>query len=262
MATIKKLSTEQFRNLVLEKTRALKKKMLEEEAIKALEDPLEVDMNANDGTEDSDKALVFKNKDNTKTKKGKESSDDPMKVKVEAEGEKGSDEKAAAAVKVEAGAEKGGKGPTDGQKKANFTAKKDGPKDSVSGPFTEKGEKEMNTMDKLTDEETKTYVEASGTISGDGPTAGQNKASVKEKAPNADQKEERIAKGIETGMGEGNKDGEADKNATNVKPNITLKESYTKKELIETIKREAAKIARKKMLQEELKRIDEELKNL
>lgn len=264
MATIKKITPEQFRQLVLEKTRALKKQMLEEEAIKALEDPLDVKLNANDGTEDSDKALVYKDTKKTEEKKGKA----PAKVTGEEvkmnanEKDGGSDEKAAAAVSVKAGAEMGGKGPTDGQKKANFEAKKDGPKEKVSGPFTEKGEKEMNTMDKLTDEKTATYVEASGTHSGDGPTAGQNKTSVKEKAPSNAQKEERIAKGIETKQGNGNHDGEEDKKATNVKPNITLKESYTRKELIETVKREAAKIAKKKMLEEQIRRIDEELKNL
>jgi len=262
MATIKKLTTEEFRNLVLEKTKALKKQMLEEEAIKALEDPLDTKLNVNDGTGDSDKALVYKDGKNTETKKGKESSEDPLKVKVEVEGEKGSDEKASTAVEVKAGSEKGGKGVTAGQKNANFTSKSDGPKNSTSGPFLEKGKKEMNTMDKLTDETTATYVEASGTISGDGPTAGQNKASVKEKAPDGSQKEKRIATAIDTKSGEGNIEGEPNKNATNVKPNITLKESYTRKELIETVKREAAKIARKKVLEEELKRIDEELKNL
>lgn len=257
MANIKKITAEEFRNMVLAEAKEIKKKLYEEEAFKALEDPIEQEMNQNDGLEDSDKALVFKNTDKTETKGGKAPKTAPADVKMNAEAkEKGSDEKAATAVSVKAGAEKGGKGVTAGQHKANFESKKDNPKKEVSQPFLEKGEEKMNTMDALTDEETKTYVEAGAEKGGKGVTAGQPKAVVKEKAPTT-KDEAPIAKGIETEQGNSNHQGKP-KDA----PKVDLKESYTRKELIETVKREAAKIARKTMLEEQLKRIDDELSKL
>jgi len=257
MATIKKITPKEFREMVLAEAKAIKKKLYEEEAYKTLEDPIEQDMNQNDGLEDSDKALVFKNADKTETKKGKANKTAPADVKMNANAKDGgSDEKAATAVEVKAGAEKGGKGVTAGQAKANFQSKEGNPKKEVSQPFVEKSEEKMNTMDSLTDKETKTYVEAGAEKGGKGVTAGQHKAVVKEKAPETKDKEP-ITKGIQTDQGNSNKEGE-----TKDAPKVNLKESYTKKELIETIKREAAKIAKKAMLQEELKRIDDELSKL
>jgi len=243
--------------MVLAEAKKIKQQLFEEEAFKALEDPIEQDMNQNDGLGDSDKALVFKNTDKTENKGGKAPKTAPADVKMNANAkEKGSDEKAATAVAVKAGAEKGGKGVTAGQAKANFESKDGNPKKEVSAPFVEKGEEKMNTMDALTDEETKTYVEAGAEKGGKGVTAGQHKAVVKEKAP-ATKTETPIAKGIETDNGNSNQEGKA-KDA----PKVALKESYTRKELIETVKREAAKIAKKTMLEEQLKRIDDELSKL
>lgn len=258
MAKIKKITSEEFRNMVLAEAREIKRKLYEEEAFKALEDPIEQDMNQNDGLGDSEKALVFKNADKTESKGGKAPKTAPSDVKMNSNAkEKGSDEKAATAVEVKAGAEKGGKGPTAGQHKANFESKKDNPKKDVSKPFVETNKEEMNTMDSnIDDVGTKTFVEAGAEKGGKGPTTGQHKAVVKEKAP-APKEETRIAKGIETENGNSNQEGKP-KDA----PKVALKESYTRKELIETVKREAAKIAKKSMLEEQLKKIDDELSKL
>src|SRR3990172_3169914 len=91
-------------------------------------------------------------------------------------------------------------------------------------------------------------------------TAGQAKAVVKEKAPVV-KDEAPIMKGIETDQGNSNQDGEP-KDAPKEALQVELKESYTRKELIETVRREARKMAKKSMLEEELKKINEELKNL
>jgi len=252
-----KITSEQLRQFVLAEAQKVKNKLFEEEAYKILEDPIEQDMNQNDGLEDSDKALVFKNTKKTETKGGKAPKTAPADVKMNAEAKtKGSDEKAATAVSVKAGAEKGGKGVTAGQAKANFESKKDNPKKDVSAPFVETNKDEMNTMDALTDEETKTYVEAGAEKGGKGVTAGQAKAVVKEKAPVV-KDEAPIIKGIQTDQGNSNKEGDV-KDA----PKVTLKESYTRQELVETIKREAIKLAKKSMLEEQLKRVNDELSKL
>lgn len=198
MAT-QKITSEQLRQFVLAEAQKVKNKLFEEEVYKILEDPIEQDMNQNDGLEDSDKALVFKNTKKTETKGGKAPKVAPADVKMNAEAKtKGSDEKAATAVSVKAGAEKGGKGVT----------------------------------------------------------AGQAKAVVKEKAPVV-KDEAPIIKGIQTDQGNSNKEGDV-KDA----PKIALKESYTRQELVETIKREAIKLAKKSMLEEQLKRVNDELSKL
>lgn len=268
MANTIKITAEDFKKMVLAEARLIKKSLQEEDSTKtkSLGNPLDQKMNKNDGLEDSDKALVMKNTKTTETKKGKAPAVAPADVKMNAEAKtKGSDEKAATAVSVKAGAEKGGKGVTAGQAKANFESKSENPKASVSAPFVEKNKEEMNTMDGLTDEETKTYVEAGAEKGGKGVTAGQAKAVVKEKAP-AVKDEEPIIKGIQTDQGNSNKDGEVNKKAENQAVTesikINLKETYTRKELIETVKREAAKLAKKTMLEEQLRKINDELSRL
>jgi hypothetical protein len=267
MANIKKITPEELRNMVLAEAKEIKKKLYEEEAFKALEDPLEQEMNQNDGLGDSNKAVVYKGTDKTETKSGKASAKAPADVKMNANAkDQGSDPKAATAVSVKAGAEKGGKGYTAGQHKANFESKKDNPKTDVSKPFVETSKDEMEKMDKnIDDVGTKTFVEAGAEKGGKGITAGQHKAVVKEKAPVTKDKEP-IMKGIETEQGNSNHDGDVNKKAKSQavteSVKVTLKESYTRKELIETVKREAAKIARKSMLEEQLKRIDDELSKL
>jgi len=149
----------------------------------------------------------------------------------------GSDEKAATAVAVKAGAEKGGKGVTAGQHAANFDSKTDGPKKSVSTPFTDKASDKMNAEDKVVDEGTKTYVEAGAEKGGTDVTAGQHKAGWKEDAPKSDN-DKRIASGIQ------------------------LKETYTKSELQSFIISEAKKLAKKQMLEQELKKLKDEIANL
>jgi hypothetical protein len=268
MANITKITAEDFKKMVLAEARMIKKSLQEEETtkVKSLGNPNDQKMNKNDGLGDSNKALVMKNTKTTEMKKGTAPATAPADVKMNAEAKtKGSDEKAATAVSVKAGAEKGGKGVTAGQAKANFESKKDNPKTGVSAPFVEKNKDEMNTMDGLTDEETKTYVEAGAEKGGKGVTAGQAKAVVKEKAPVV-KDEEPITKGIQTDQGNSNKDGNVDKKAENQAVTesikVRLKESYTRKELIETVRREAAKLAKKSMLEEQLRRVNNELSNL
>jgi hypothetical protein len=272
MANIKKITAKEFKEMVLAEARKIKKELYTEETegAKSLGYPTDQKMNKNDGLGDSDKALVYKNTKSTETKKGKAPATAPADVKMNANAkELGSDEKASAAVHIDAGAEKGGKGPTAGQHKANFESKKDNPKKEVSAPFVEENKDKLNSMDSNTDDVgTKTFVEAGAEKGGKGPTAGQHKAVVKEKAPVVKDKAP-IIKGIETDQGNSNHEGtpkdapkEAKKETVKESLKINLKESYTRKELIETVKREAAKIAKKAMLEEQLRQIDEELSNL
>lgn len=261
---IKKITTEDFRNMVLAEARKIKTTLYEEKeekSSKSIGNPIDQKMNKNDGLGDSDKALVFKSTKNTESKKGKAPATAPADVKMNANAKiQGSDSKSATIVGVKAGAEKGGKGVTAGQAKSTFESKKENPKKEVSAPFVEKNKEEMNTMDGLTDKETKTYVEAGAAKSGKGPTAGQANAVVKEKAPVVKDSAP-IVKGIETDQGNSNQDGKP-KDAPKEALKVNLKESYTRKELIETVRREAQKIAKKAMLEEELKKINEELSNL
>lgn len=212
-------------------------KVSEPSAAKKLSDPLDVKLNANDGTEDGPNAITKVGKAGNETKKGKESSDDPIKVKVEEEKDGGSDEKISTAVEVKAGSAKGGKGVTAGQAAANFTSKESGPKKAVSDPFLEAGKKEVNSMDKLVNDGAKTYVEAGAEKGGADVTAGQHKAVTKERAPKSDT-EKRIADAIQ------------------------LKESYKKSELFNLIEDHAKKLASKILLEDELNRIEKELGNL
>lgn len=267
----KTINAESLRQMVLAQARKIQKQLNEEETIKSLGYPTDQKMNKNDGLGDTDKALVYKDSKGSETKKGKASATAPADVKMNANAKnQGSDPKAATAVSVKAGAEKGGKGATAGQAKANFESKEGNPKKEVSQPFVEKGKVEagkgdMNTMDKnIDDVGTKTFVEAGAEKGGKGVTAGQAKATIKEKAPVTKDKEP-IIKGIETDQGNSNHEGEikdAPKENVNESIKVTLKESYTRKELIETVKREAQKLAKKAMLEAELKRIDNELSQL
>lgn len=209
-----------------------------DKAVTSAGEPTEVKMNQNDKVGDSDKALTYKDASKKEQKSGEAKAVAPADVKLNANDKKGgSDEKAATAVKVKAGAEKGGNGPTTGLHKANFESKSENPSKESSDPFKEKGEEKMNTMDKENDGGTKTYVEAGAESGGKGPTTGMHKVNVKEKAPVVKDKEP-IAKGIE------------------------MKESYKKSELIELIRTEAHKLAKKEMLAEELKRLNGELESL
>ena len=268
MANIKTITAEELKNMVLAEAKKIKEELNEE--TKSVGNPLDQKMNQNDGLGDSDKALVLKNTKETETKKGKAPSTAPADVKMNANAkDQGSDPKAATAVSVKAGAEKGGKGPTAGLHTANFESKKDNPKKEVSKPFIETNKEEMNTMDSnIDDVGTKTFVEAGAEKGGKGLTAGQHKSVVKEKAPVV-KDEAPIIKGIETEQGNSNHDGEpkdapkeTKKETVKESIKVTLKESYTRKELIETVRREAAKIAKKAMLEEQLKKIDEELSKL
>jgi hypothetical protein len=265
MANIKKITAEDFRQMVLAEAKNIKKQLSEEKeqtSIKSLGDPIGQKLNKNDGLGDSNKALVFKGTKNSESKSGKASSTAPADVKMNANAKtQGSDTKAATAVSVKAGSEKGGKGVTAGQHNATFESKKENPKKEVSAPFVEKNKEEMNTMDKnIDDAGTKTFVEAGAEKGGKGVTAGQAKAVVKEKAPVV-KDEAPIIKGIETDQGNSNHDGKP-KDAPKEALKVDLKESYTRKELIETVKREANKIAKRAMLEEELKKINEELSKL
>lgn len=235
---VEKITSEMLLALIKEEADKIKQELNEGETTNVGE-PLDVLLNKNDGTGDKDQALVHKSKSKTEYKKGPaDKGEDPIEAEMNQEPSKGgSDEKAATAVKVKAGAEKGGKGVTAGQHAANFESKTDGPKKSVSTPFTDKASDKMNAEDKVVDEGTKTYVEAGAEKGGTDVTAGQHKAGWKEDAPKSDN-DKRIATGIQ------------------------LKESYKKSELQQFIISEAKKLAKKQMLEQELKKLKDEISNL
>lgn len=235
---VEKISSKMLLDLIKEEAEKIKQELQEADITKVGE-PLDVKLNKNDGTEDKDAALVHKSKSKTEYKKGPaEKGEDPLDADMNQQPSKGgSDEKAATAVKVKAGAEKGGKGVTAGQHTANFESKSDGPKNSVSTPFTKKASEKMNAEDKVVDEGTKTYVESGAEKGGNDVTAGQHKAGWKESAPTSDN-DKRIASGIQ------------------------LKESYTKTELQQFIISEAKKLAKKQMLEMELAKLKDEIANL
>jgi hypothetical protein len=265
MANIKKITADDFKKMVLAEAKKITETLKEEESskkVKSVGNPLDQKMNKNDGLGDSDKALVMKNTKTTETKKGKAPATAPADVKMNANAnEKGSDTKAATAISVKAGSEKGGKGATAGQHNANFDSKKENPKKEVSAPFVETNKDEMNTMDKnIDDVGAKTYVEAGSEKGGKGATAGQAKAVVKEKAPVVKDNAP-IIKGIETDQGNSNHDGKP-KDAPKEALKVNLKENYTRKELVETVRREAHKLAKKSFLEDELKKINEEISKL
>ncbi len=235
---VEKLTSKELMALIKEQADIIKQELQESDVTK-IGEPLDVKLNKNDGTEDKDAALVHKSKSKTEYKKGPaEKGEEPMDVKLNQQPSKGgSDEKASTAVGVKPGAEKGGKGVTAGQHKANFESKTSGPKDSVSTPFTKKASEKMNAEDKVVDEGTKTFVEAGAEKGGTDVTSGQHKAGWKESAPKSDN-DKRIASGIQ------------------------LKETYTKVELRQFIISEAKKLARKQMLEQELLKLKEEISKI
>lgn len=212
-------SKDKFLAILNEELKTIKQQLAED--IKNLGDPIDVALNKNDGLGDSNKALVYKDADGKKEKSGNsEKGEVPLDVKLNQQPSKGgSDEKASTAVGVKAGAAKGGNDVTAGQHAANFTSKTEGPKTKTGEPFDEKAKKEMNQMDKVVDEGTKTYVEAGAEKGGTDVTAGQHDANWKESAPKSDN-EKRIADAIQ------------------------LKEKYTPAELQAFIVSEAKKYAR------------------
>lgn len=237
-----------FLEILSEETEMLKKQIAED--IKNLGDPLDAKINQNDKLGDSkNQNLVMKNKSTTKNKPDGAPKTDgdfpndlehPTDVDMNQEPSKGgSDEKASTAVAVKAGAEKGGEGVTAGQAKANFTSKTEGPKKSVSDPFTDGAKKEMNSMDsdKGDKEAPKTYVEAGAEKGGTDVTAGQHSPKFKEKAPKSDN-DKRIATGIQ------------------------LKESYTKSELNALILEKARELAKQQILAKQLNSLKKDLENL
>lgn len=248
---VEKISSKMFLDLIKEEALKIKQELeqeLNEGDITKVGDPVEdVKLNKNDGTGDKDAALVHKSKSKTEYKKGPAKTvksgttdeGDPVEdVDLNQQPSKGgSDEKAATAVGVKAGAAKGGNDVTTGQHKANFESKTDGPKDSVSDPFTKKASEKMNTNDKVVDEGTKTFVEAGAEKGGTDVTAGQHKAGWKESAPKSDN-DKRIADGIQ------------------------LKETYSKTELAQLIMSEAKKLAKKQMLEQELQKLKSQIANL
>jgi hypothetical protein len=237
-----KINKKQLFDMIQEEAAKLRKELelneASEKAFTSAGNPTDLEMNKNDKEGDSDKALTYKDTKKKEEKAGEAKSVAPADVEMNAnDDEGGSDEKAATAVSVKAGAAKKGNGPTTGLHKANFESKTENPSKESSEPFVEKAEEKMNSMDKENDEGTKTFVEAGAETKGKGPTTGMHKVNVKEKAPAVKDKEP-IAKGIE------------------------MKESYKKSELISFIKTEAHKLAKKEMLEEELKRLNGELNSL
>ena len=240
MAKIIKISKKDFSAMIKSEALKVKAKLLreeKEEGFKNVGEPTELKMNKNDKAGDSNKALVMKNTKETEMKSAKKI-ENPLETKVNVLAkEEGSDKKAATAVEVKSGTAKSGKGPTAGQHNADFKSKTGNPKKEVSAPFVEKAEDKMNTMDSLTDKETKTFVEAGAEKGGNKVTTGQHTAKISEKAPVIKDKAP-IAKGIE------------------------IKENYSKSELQAFIKKEATKLAKKTMLEEELNKLNNELRDL
>lgn len=206
------------------------------EAMKMLNagDALEVEMNQNDKEAGSDgkpgTALVatkekggFETKSEAPAKaENIEKTEEPTDVKMnQNDKEGGSDEKIAAAVGVEAAGSTKKGGSVEGMHNADFESKDKNPSTDASKPFEEKKEKvEMNEMDKLIDDGTKTYVEP-GTELSKGASTGQHKAKYSEEAKNEKEKVDVIAKGIQLPEGFKNKN-----------------------ELLQFIKEEASKIAK------------------
>jgi len=158
----------------------------------------------------------------TETKSAKVAATDATKVVMnKMDKEQGSDGTISAAVKVEAGGDlKSNQSATAGMKDKDATSKTDNPKLETGEPFDEKGEAQMNSMDREVDEGTKTYVEAgSEGVGKQATTVGQKKAVAKESAPESKEDKARISGAIQ--MPEG---------------------KMTKKELVEFALNEAKKI--------------------
>ena len=229
-----KITKSDLLKLIEEEAKNIAETITEEKAVEKAIEPTEVDMNKNDKEGDSDKALVYKDP----KKKEEKSGEDAKDVKMNAQDkDQGSDEKAATAVEVKAGAKKGGNDANTGQHAANFTSKDKNPKKEVSAPFEDSAKDEMNTMDKLTDEKTKTYVDAGAKKGGNDVTAGQHKADVHEKAPVV-------------------------KDEAPIATGILLKENYKKSELKTFILSEAKKLAKKMMLEDELSSLTKQINDL
>lgn len=202
------------------------------EQIEKVQNTLDVDMTKFDSeksSSDTDKALVFKDTKKKEEKSGPQNKelggyDEKAVESINSQDkDQGHDKKIAAAVEVKAGKIKGGDGHSAGQAEGKFTSKKDNPKKEVSQPFNEKTfDGKMNTEDKEVDKDTKTFVEAGSKKGGNSHTAGQSNAVVKEKAPKSEDKAP-IATGVEI-------------------KGSNIKENYTKKELVEFIKKEAKKL--------------------
>ena len=224
MANAKKLNEEQLRDMV--KNMALK--IMSENKID-LGDPMDQKLNQNDsvGTTSHENELVGSPKNLNAPSQGKldtekenDSTEDTMEdqdveqlnegdyedkgdateVKMNSQdSDKGSDEKAAAAVEVDAAGSTHSGASTKGQKKANFESKKGMNDSSNENGGDDKGtdstEVDMNTEDKDVDEGTKTYVEA-GTELKKGASTGQKDAKWSEDAKN-EKADEPIAKGIQ-----------------------------------------------------------------
>ena len=173
-------------------------------------DALDVKMNQNDkelGSDGKPGTALVKTKESggfekkseaPKKAENIESTEEPMDVKMnQNDKEGGSDEKISAAVSVEAagGTKKGDS--VKGMHNSKFESKDKNPSTDASKPFEERKEKvEMNSMDKATDDKTKTFVEPGAEMS-KGMSTGQHKANFSETAKNEKEKAEAIAKAIQ-----------------------------------------------------------------
>lgn len=248
-----KITKQELFEMIKKEALEIKKAVLNEN-VEKVDDPLEVNMNKHDSlssASDSDKALTYKNTKKKEEKAGPSKEDggdyDKADEKMNSQdNDQGHDEEIATAVEVEAGAEKSGEKTNphiEGQAKGKFTSKTEGPKKDASGPFdAETFDGKMNKEDKDIDEGAKTYVDAGEKKGGNTHTSGQAKAKPFEEAPEVKDKEP-IAMGVEI-------------NGSNIA------ESYTKSEFAKFITEEAKKLIKKEQLQEQLKKVDSELKDL
>jgi len=169
-------------------------------------DALGVEMNSMDKLASSDGALVkskekggFEVKKDAPTKaENIEKTEETTEVKMnQNDKDGGSDAKVAAAVEVEAASSTKKGDSIEGMHNADFESKDKGPSTDASTPFEEKeGEVNMEKMDKVIDDGTKTFV-APGAEMSKGASTGQHKANWSEEAKNEKEKAEVIAKGIQ-----------------------------------------------------------------
>jgi len=202
------------------------------------EEIAKVEMNKNDNKKNhSEKALTYKNTEETKEKKGVEAADVNMNQNDKS---LGSDIKAATAVEVKAGGEVKKDGATTGMHKADFKSKTENPSVKSSDPFKDKFDGKMNSMDKADKSGAKTFVDAGKEKGGDSATAGQHKAEYAEKAPKV-KDQEPIATGIQL---------------------KELKDKYSATELKSFIIKESEKLAKKMYLEAELQKLQSEMDSL
>lgn len=176
-------------------------KLMEAEDFSAQGDPTDVKMNKMvKGANQKPKSTVKNVGGKEETKSAKASSEDATEVDMnKMDKEQGSDGKAATAVKVEAGGDKGSDQSSNvGMKKADFDSKTANPSKDSGEPFDKDGKAEMNSMDKEVDEGTKTYVGAKKSSMGSdqATNVGMKKPDVHEDAQN-ETAPEAIAKAIE-----------------------------------------------------------------